>query len=156
MGYDSNGIAIVWPVVNYPEYSVDSRIDYPHVTIAYLGTTDINWPDKSDITDRFRKANIGQYYPSLPVELGDFAVFGDESSPVDVILVDPRIVGIYRLFIKAFLGEVGLTDVSEWEYTAHMTLGPVGSKDIYDVPNIISLESPVLWYGDDIIKAESE
>lgn len=134
----SQSIAIVYPA------RYDGAHASAHCTAIYLGEI----PDVTYCQDQVMAAvwDIRHYWGN---HLRDIEVLGADWFGVDndvpVMILEPQLLKIMRHLIDVRLGEDCIKSGSQFPYRPHVTV----KSDLRQAPDLVTLESPVLWWGAD-------
>ena len=149
----SDHIAIVFPVTT--EISTDLDLNDPpeaHCTLIYLGTvSDASYTkeDVQSVLDRMKIKAPGE------VTTSDLALFGP-GEDVLVLTLDSSKLDPIRVSIERGLAKIGAKNGSEYKtYNPHVTIDSKTSATLNEaeesvqIPPSVTLEAPVLWWGDE-------
>jgi 2'-5' RNA ligase len=123
-----------------PTTSYWSKIRLPHLTLVYAGQI----PEVSPSTrNELLKAaiSISQNFGPQTIATKDFEVFGVEDL-VDVITLDatPDILAMRKILLY--------WNVSEHEFSPHVTVGPIGTFS-GDIPETITFDRVLVAWGNE-------
>lgn len=141
---DHTGIAIVWPA--WFSGSTDPEL---HVTALFLGSTDDAGYGRGEVRDvvaAFRDIAPG------PVSLqASIDWFGRDK--------DVPVLRLYSMFSPALrytrdvmaehLGNLGIEPSGEFGFIPHITMSNENLTSMKQLPRIVYLEAPALWWGND-------
>ena len=136
------GIAIVMPA-KFPGSEEES-----HCTVAFLGNTD---------TAPFSRRQVESVVTDLRSSFGNmrrkFSVLGDELFGVEknksVLILEPFWLSHFRQVADTLLDQQGgIRPSTDWAYRPHVTL-PEGYYQDYEMPWYVTLQRPILWWGND-------
>lgn len=138
----SETAVIVFPS-NYPK-----NVDDAHCTLIYLGRIpDLSYTkeDVMSVLDRLKIKAPGE------IETKDLEYFGKDKDVLVLTLDSSRLLQI-RSSMERALAKIGAENASEFkEYKPHVSLGTKeDEKNYISIPDTAYLESPQLWWGNDI------
>jgi len=116
-----------------------SKLDLPHMTLAYAGKIADLGPT---MFNEMAKAvsSIAMMSPPITVRVMGPDIFGDEEK-VDVLRLQPtQEVMAMREMVKQY-------DVSDHSFRPHVTIGPMGSF-VQNVPSYIAFDRIYVGWGD--------
>jgi 2'-5' RNA ligase len=145
---EHSSICIVWPA--WFEGSIDPEL---HVTAVFLGkTTDLNGQSPSkraavqDVVDAFRDIAPGPFSMMPGIDW-----FGREK--------DIPVLRLYSMFSPALrytrdvmaehLTNLGIKPSDDFGFIPHITMSNENLPARKQLPRIVYLEAPVLWWGND-------
>lgn len=134
----SQGIMIAF----LPTTSEWCKLDLPHMTLVYAGTTDTRTP--SDFSALAKDAaTIGLLFQPFALKVMQLEVFGDEEK-VDVLRFrpTPELLEGRRLVEK--------WNASQHPFRPHATIGPAQPfSDYRDYPSVVGFNRVMVGWGDE-------
>lgn len=118
------------------------QIDLPHMTLVYAGTTDQHKPtDFNEIAKD--AASLAMLSDPVMLRTRGIDVFGDDAEKVNVIKLQPT---PELLAMRRFVED---WNASEFPFTPHCTIGPVGSPLPQFVPSVLAFDRVLIAWGSD-------
>lgn len=143
----SNSIAIVFPT-DWPVEASEA-----HCTLLFLGKVSESTYTKEDVQSVLDRMQIRA--PGS-IETTEFELFGRDKNML-VLKLNPTKLLPIRDAIERALEKIGAENGSEFkDYKPHVTVAQDVDTDLEEavksvgaVPDLISLHSPILWWGTD-------
>lgn len=137
------GIAVVWPA--WFEGSQDEELHVTALFLGNLGMVDYGRDEVQDVVDAFRGVSPG------PVSLLAGIDWFGRSKDVPVLRLYSMFSPALRYtrdVIAEHLGNLGIEPSDDFGFIPHITLSNEKLVSMKQLPRIVHLEAPVLWWGD--------
>lgn len=137
----SDSICIAYPA-SWPD-----TIKEPHCTLIFLGKiseADFTKQDILDVLDDLKLPAPGE------VEITGIQLFGPKQD-IPVATVFSNRLFAHRIMIDYELAGINVKSASEFEFNPHVSISYDESTDFtaIELPKTVTLDKPVLWWGDD-------
>lgn len=118
------------------------QIDLPHMTLVYAGTTDQHKP--GDFNELAKDAaSLAILADSIYLRTTGVDIFGDDTEKVNVLKLMPTPeLWAMRRFVEDW-------NMSEFPFTPHCTIGPVGTPLPQFIPPTLAFDRVMCSWGSD-------